>query len=430
MSTDPTASTSRRNYASLLRDREYAGLLLTTIVSVVGDQLARVALVVLVYERTSSPFLSSATYAATFLPVVIGAPLLGGFADRLPRRQVVIVADVVRAGLFVLMALPGMPLWVLLVLLVVAVTVEAPWNAARGALMRDVLVDDEGYQLGTALEETLYQAGQIIGFALSGALLVAVSASTALLLDAASFLISAGIVRAVVRYRPAADVATTEEASNSTPSSRLRPSRTGRLRRAGSDARLGLRVALAPGPRRPLLLTWAGISLAIAPEALAVAWVAQMHSGPFGVGLMFAASPAGNVLGMLLVGRAPVERGQRLLLPLAVLTMVPLLLAPVALRLPWALALVFVSGLGGAYSMLARVAFVRAVDNAQRGRAFAIAAAGVTAGQGVGIALVGALASLTTPAAAVAAAGGLGLLLIGWVVATSPSSPPGSLSDP
>lgn len=131
MSSDPVSRTSPRNYRSLLRDREYAGLLFGTIVSVVGDQLARVALVVLVYGRTNSPFLSSATYAATFLPVVIGAPLLGGLADRMPRRQVVIVADVVRAGLFALMALPGLPIWVLLALLVVAVTVEAPWNAAR-----------------------------------------------------------------------------------------------------------------------------------------------------------------------------------------------------------------------------------------------------------------------------------------------------------
>lgn len=293
-----------------------------------------------------------------------------------------------------------------------------------GALMRDVLVDDEGYQLGTSLEETVSQSGQIIGFALSGALLVAISASAALVLDAASFLISAVIVRAVVRHRPAADEATNVDADTATPSDRPLAQWTGRMRRALADARLGFHVALAPGPRRPLLLTWAGISLAIAPEALAVAWVDQMHSGPVGVGLMFAASPFGNVLGMLLVARVPVERGQRLLLPLAVLSMAPLLLAPVALRLPWALALVVVSGVGGAYSMLARVAFVRTVDNAHRGRAFALAAAGVTAGQGFGIALVGACASLTTPAVAVASAAGLGLILIGCVAASSPISPP------
>ena len=45
----------------LFRNREYVGLMLANLISLVGDQLSRVALVVLVYERTNSPLLSSAT---------------------------------------------------------------------------------------------------------------------------------------------------------------------------------------------------------------------------------------------------------------------------------------------------------------------------------------------------------------------------------
>ena len=130
----PDPRVPKAGYVSLLRNREYVGLLLSSLVSMIGDQLAAVALTVLVFERTNSPLLASATYAATFLPVVIGAPLLGGLADRMPRRRVLVAADLIRAGLFGVMALPGLPIWLLLGILVLAVTVEAPWSAARSPL--------------------------------------------------------------------------------------------------------------------------------------------------------------------------------------------------------------------------------------------------------------------------------------------------------
>ena len=83
--------------------------------------------------------------------------------------------------------------------------------------------------------------------------------------------------------------------------------------------------------------------------------------------------------------------------------------------------MVFTAGAGTTYSMLARVAFVRGVDDAQRGRAFSVASAGVTAVQGLGIALVGGVASLTSATFAITFAAGLGLLLVAIVAATSPN---------
>jgi MFS family permease len=175
-----------------------------------------------------------------------------------------------------------------------------------------------------------------------------------------------------------------------------------------------------------LLLTWAGISCSIAPEALAAPWGRSLGTGTLGVGLLYAAAPGGVVVGLLLVGRSSAERGRRLLLPLAVLALAPLLVCLADPPLAVALGLVVLSGVGISYSLLARVAFVRAVTGPQRGRAFAVAAAGVTAGQGLGIALAGAAASLTSPSFAVGLLGALGLVLVAAVVvATAPSRAPG-----
>lgn len=103
----------RYNFRDALAVAEFRALWSAEVISVCGDQLARVALSVLVFERTSSAALTALTYALTFVPAVLGGALLAGLADRFPRRAVLVTADVVRAGLAGLMALPWMPLPIL-----------------------------------------------------------------------------------------------------------------------------------------------------------------------------------------------------------------------------------------------------------------------------------------------------------------------------
>jgi len=94
-------------FRSVFAEREFRWLWTAGVQSLLGDQLARVALSVLVFERTNSTLLTAAVYALTFLPAFFGGLLLGGLADRYPRRRVLIGCDVVRAVLLAAMALPG-----------------------------------------------------------------------------------------------------------------------------------------------------------------------------------------------------------------------------------------------------------------------------------------------------------------------------------
>ena len=406
----------------LLRNREFVGLLTSKAVSVLGDQLARVALTVLVYDRTRSTALAALTYALTLLPVIVGSPLLGGLADRTPPRRLLVTVDLARAALYALMATPHLPTVALLALLTTATVVGAPWAAARQPLLRDVLSGRPGpgtaggegaYQRGSGLDETLEQTGQVAGFALGGLLLVAVGAEAALLGDAASFVVSAAAVRLLVRPRPAA-VPTAEDPTV------IAAQRRGRVRRSLGDARTGWQVALASPTRRVLLLTWLGLAAGIAPDAVAVPWAAHLHAGPTAVGLLYAASSVGTALALPVVARAGRDRSRTLLLPLAGLSLLPLLGCAADPPLPVVVALLVVSGAGGTFSLLARTAFQRGLGTRPeaRGRAFAVAAAGVTAGQGVGAGLAGlvgtALSPPTTVAvlAAVALAAGAALVAV------------------
>ncbi len=399
-------------YRDLLRSRPYVGLLVSRLVSMIGDQLARVALTVLVFQRTGSGALSAAAYAASFLPAIVAGPLLGGLADRFPRRRVLVLADLVRAVLFACMALPGLSLPVLLGLVLLAGTAEAPWTAARAPLMRDVLLDDRGYRLGTGVDEALDQSGQVVGFALAGAVLVVLSPPAALLLDAVSFLGSAAVVRLLLIAGTAAQAPADQHAARSGgPAGTVAVVRR-HAAQSVRDAAVGWRAATSSRGRRPMLLTWVGVSCVVVPEAVATPWAIGLGAGPIGIGLLFAAAPLGNVFGVLLVGRVSDARAEQLLLPLAVLSIVPLALCLTNPVLPVALALVWLSGVGVSFSLLARVAFVRAVEGPYRGRAFSVAAAGVTAGQGLGITVVGALTAFVAPAVAVGVVGVAGLVLL------------------
>src|ERR671911_2563298 len=97
-------------YRSLFADREFRALWIAQTISLTGDQLARVAIAFLVYDRTRSALVTALVYAVTYLPWLIGGPLLGGLADRYPRRGVMVACQLLSAVLVALMAVPGMPL--------------------------------------------------------------------------------------------------------------------------------------------------------------------------------------------------------------------------------------------------------------------------------------------------------------------------------
>jgi hypothetical protein len=71
-------------YRGTLAVGEFRAIWLAELQSIFGDQLARVALSVLVYQRTNSAALPALTYALTYLPDLIGGPLLAGLADKYP----------------------------------------------------------------------------------------------------------------------------------------------------------------------------------------------------------------------------------------------------------------------------------------------------------------------------------------------------------
>src|SRR6202021_3903289 len=93
---------------------EFRALWTAQVLSVAGDQLARVALTLLVFARTHSALLAAITFAVSIVPAFVGGLTLSGLADRLPRRQVMIASDLIRVVLVAIMAIPGLPVFLMI----------------------------------------------------------------------------------------------------------------------------------------------------------------------------------------------------------------------------------------------------------------------------------------------------------------------------
>ncbi|SDJ17980.1 Predicted arabinose efflux permease, MFS family [Lentzea albidocapillata subsp. violacea] len=377
-------------YRDLARDREFRALLVAHVVSVAGDQFARVALTVHVYDRTASAGLTAMTYALTFLPDLLGGPLLSGLADRFARRPVMVAADLVRAVLLLFMAVPGLPLWALASLLVLVQFAGAPHGAARAALLPQIL-PDERYPMGQAVLSTVTQAAQVAGFLTGGALVAWLGAGLVLVADGLTFAVSAVLVGAFLLHRPAPRH----------PHVRAWPADLiGGARLVWGDRRLRALVALA-----------CVSGFYIAGEALAAPLAAQLGAGPAAVGAIFGVVSAGTAVGMVLLARLPRERGLRWMPLLSVLSCAVLLPMALTPGLGWSLVLLGLSGAASGYQLLANATFVRSVPDATRGQAFGLAVTALRVSQGVGIAAAGAAAQWWPVHHVIAATAGLGTLV-------------------
>lgn len=369
---------------------EFRALFAAYVASIVGDQLARVALTVLVFERTGSAGLAGLTYALTVLPAIVGGPLLSGLADRLPRRRVMVTCDIARAGLVAVMAIPGLSLWLVGTLVVVVQLLASPFNAARAATQAAVL-QGEPYVLASAVTNISWEISALVGFATGGAIVAGVGARTALLIDAATFVVSAVLVRAGVADRPVGP----------------------ETRRASWAATLrgGFQLVSATPRLRSLVGLACVAGFYMTAVGLAVPYAAQLGGGAVTAGLLMAANPAGTALGMIAITRwtNPTAR-LRILGPLAVGACVPLVACLAAPAVGIVLALWCLAGVCAAYQLPANATFVQAVPDAQRGQAFGLAQSALLAAQGLGIVLAGVAGDHWAPSTVVGAAGVLGTL--------------------
>jgi H+ antiporter protein len=157
---------------SILANRTYRHLLAAQVIALVGTGLATVALGLLAYEiagANAGAVLGTALAIKMIAYIGIG-PIVGAYADRLPRRAFLVVMDLVRAAVALLLPFVS-EVWQVYVLIFLLQSASAAFTPTFQATIPDVLPDEAEYTRALSLSRLAYDLESLLSPILAAALL-------------------------------------------------------------------------------------------------------------------------------------------------------------------------------------------------------------------------------------------------------------------
>ena len=192
-----------------MRARALHGWLASEAVSLTGTRISMVAVPWLVLTTTGSPTQTGLVAFCEMLPYVLAKALAGPLVDRAGARRVTVAADLLSVPVVgavpLLHAVGALSLPVLCVLVGLAGLLRGPGDGAKHALVPDVAArSGVPLERATGLSGAVERLASTVGAAFAGMLVAALGPADALVLDAASFAVSAGLLLGSVpaRRRP------------------------------------------------------------------------------------------------------------------------------------------------------------------------------------------------------------------------------------
>jgi MFS family permease len=304
--------TARARYRDALRHHDLRLLIIAFLIDQIGSWSYIVVLSVYVFDRTHSTQWLAALAASRWAPSLLLASYGGVLADRYQRVTVLVVSALASAGLMAGMAVvvaAGAPVgWVLVISALASVAIT-PYQPAAGALTPEV-VGERDLAAANSIFSALANLVVVAGPGIGGLLLLTGRPVIGVVINAASFVMAAGVV------------------------SRLRVRSRGGGSAEGGTARqwaAGLR-ALAAQPVALAVILFCALDSAVygAATVLYVPLSVRLGTGPDGYSYLLAGSALGGLLGAGLAGRlsgatrlAPVIMGSICLQALPFLVTVP-----------------------------------------------------------------------------------------------------------
>ena len=268
----------------LRRSPSFGYLFLASAGSSFGTYLALIALIVSIKDLTASGIWVAALLIADFLPIVLIGLLLGPLVDRLSRRRLMIMSDLVRCGVFAVLPFVHEAGSIVVLAAIAGVATGFFMPAANASLPN--LVSDEELPNANSLVQTMVNLAWMVGPLLGGLMLTAWGSSVPYAVNAITFLISAALIARI-------------------PGTRLQsadPLTRGHWR----DVADGLRLVVTARPLRTVLIVWNVVLIGAGAVNVAEVFFAQdtLDAGDLGFSAIIAASGVGLVLGSLLAPTA------------------------------------------------------------------------------------------------------------------------------
>lgn len=266
-----------------LKHRNYRLYASGQLISLIGTWMQTVAQSWLVYRLTDSAALLGLIGFASQIPVFLLAPIGGAFADHHNRHRILIVAQTVamlQAAILAALTLSGLiEVWHVFVLAAILGLNNAFEIPTRQSFLVE-LVGKQDLFNAISLNSSMVNAARMIGPAVAGVLIAAVSEGFVFLINALSFVaVLAGLLMMRVQLRPHAPLPTSKLAS----------------------IIAGFQYAWQTRPVRGLLLLLGLVSLMGMPYAVLMPIFADriLDAGPDGLGLLMGGSGIGALIGAL-----------------------------------------------------------------------------------------------------------------------------------
>lgn len=382
-----------RSGAGLRTNTEFRLLWTARSVSSIGDSLGLVALMLFVVGTAGQAFAVAALLlVGEFAPSLLG-PVSGAISDRFDRRRVMVVCELVQAASVLLIALTLPPLPVMLILVglrsVAAQVLQAAARAAVPVLVPDRHLESANSSLGFGAN-----GAEAVGPFAAAALLPLIGIRGVLVLDVATFLVSAALL---TRLR-------------AVPALAVRGSRPGLL----AEAVAGLRFMAKAPLVRAVALGFVAVVACTGVDDVALVFLTQdsLHAGDSAVALLYGAVGLGLLAGYLLLAKQA-ARSSLIVLFLAgcAVSCLGNLLTGLAWAVAAAFAFQFLRGLGiSAIDISVSTLLQRQVPPAMTGRVFGSLYGAIGAAAAASYVLGAVLLELTDPRVTFIIAGSLGLL--------------------
>ncbi|MFI0450166.1 MFS transporter [Actinomadura sp. 6N118] len=187
----------------VLRNRTYRHLFAAQAIALVGTGLATVALSLLAYDLAGA---SASAVLGTALAIKMAAyvgiaPLIGAYADRLPRRTLLVATDLIRGG--VALALPFVTeVWQVYVLIFLLQSASAAFTPTFQATIPEVLPAERDYTRALSMSRLAYDLESLFSPVLAAGLLTLITYNWLFFGTVVGFLASAALVVSVVLPKP------------------------------------------------------------------------------------------------------------------------------------------------------------------------------------------------------------------------------------
>lgn len=187
----------------ILKDRPFRHLFAAQVVALLGTGLATVALGLLAFDLAGdeAAMVLGTAFTIKMVAYVGIAPIAGAFADRIPRRTLLVALDLIRA--FVALCLPFVTeIWQVYALIFLLQSASAAFTPTFQATIPDLLPDEARYTRALSLSRLAYDLESIITPTLAALLLVAMSYNALFFGTVLGFLASAALVVSVLLPSP------------------------------------------------------------------------------------------------------------------------------------------------------------------------------------------------------------------------------------